>query len=830
MSQLRFAFRSLLKTPVVTTVAVLSVALGIGANVAIFSIFNQTLLRPMPVPEPDRLINLVAPGPRSGSVSCGGAGSCDSVFSYPMFRDLERVQTVFTGIAAHNAFGANIAYGDISEGGDGALVSGSYFPVLRLAPQLGRLLGPDDERERGGGYVAVLSDDYWRRRFGARRDVLDQTLIVNGQALTIVGVAPRGFHGTTIGSQYLVFVPISMREVIIPRWKGLDNRRSYWTYLFARLKPGIPIEQARATFNGQFRSIHTQVDLPLQQGMRPSLLAQFREMQMQLEPGGRGQSELPGEARQPLTLLFAVTMIVLLICCANVANLLLGRAAGRATEMAVRLSIGAGRRHIVGQLLTESVLLAVMGGAGGLLVARWALNAMAGMLPGAGDNLSLELDAEMMILALGLSLATGLLFGLFPAVHSTRPNLVTALKANAGQPSGAKAAARFRITLATAQIALSMALLISAGLFTKSLSNITRVDLGLKTEKLIVFGVAPALNGYTPQRTREIFERIEDRVAALPGVTGVTASTPRLVAGDNYGSNFTVQGFAAGPETDTHSMYTYVGPDYLRTLGIPLLSGRELVRTDSLDTPKVAIVNEAFVRKFNLGRDAVGKRMRRGGGKDLDIEIVGVARNATYSEVKGEPTPVVTFPYRQDPNIGSTSFYVRTSGSDEDLLAAIPRVVREIDATLPIADLQRMSMQVNENVSLDRFVTSMSAAFASLATLLAALGLYGVLAYTVTQRTREFGLRMALGADATNVRRLVLRQVGLMTCVGAAIGLASAFALGRAAESLLFQMSARDPMVFAGATIVLVAVALCAGLIPAQRAARVDPMTALRYE
>jgi predicted permease len=830
MSQVRFAIRSLMKTPIVTAIAVLSVALGIGANVAIFSIFNQTLLRPMPVPESERLVNLVAPGPRSGSVSCGGAGNCDSVFSYPMFRDLERVQTVFTGIAAHNAFGANIAYGGTSEGGDGALVSGSYFPVLRLAPQLGRLLGPDDERERGGGYVAVLSDDYWRRRFGARPDVLDQTLIVNGQALTIVGVAPRGFHGTTIGSQYLVFVPISMRELMIPRWKGLDNRRSYWSYLFARLKPGITVEQARATFNAQFRSIHTQVDLPLQQGMRPSLLAQFRDMQMQLEPGARGQSELPGEARQPLTLLLAVTMIVLLICCANVANLLLGRAAGRSTEMAVRLSIGAGRRHIVGQLLTESVLLAVMGGAGGLLVARWTLSAMAGMLPGDGDNLSLELDAEMMIVALGLSLATGLLFGLFPAVHSTRPNLVTALKANAGQPSGAKAAARFRITLATAQIALSMALLISAGLFTKSLSNITRVDLGLKTEKLIVFGVAPALNGYTPQRAREIFERIEDRVAALPGVTGVTASTIRLVAGDNHRSNFTVQGFAAGPEIDTHSMYTYVGPDYLRTLGIPLLSGRELVRTDSLGTPKVAVVNEAFVKKFNLGRDAVGKRMRRGGGQELDIEIVGVSRNSTYSEVKGEPLPVVAFPYRQDENVGSLHFYVRTSGSDDDLLAAVPRLVREIDPTLPIADLRKMSVQVLDNVSLDRFVTSMSAAFASLATLLAALGLYGVLAYTVTQRTREFGLRMALGADAANVRRLVLRQVGLMTCVGAAIGLASALALGRAAESLLFQMSPRDPIVFAGATIVLIGVALCAGLIPAQRAARVDPMTALRYE
>ena len=304
----------------------------------------------------------------------------------------------------------------------------------------------------------------------------------------------------------------------------------------------------------------------------------------------------------------------------------------------------------------------------------------------------------------------------------------------------------------------------------------------------------------------------------------------RLAAGDAWGGSFTVQGFPAGPDTDTQAMYTYVGADYLRTLGVPLLSGREITSGDTFNTPKVAVVNEAFVKKFNLGRDAVGKRMKRGRGGELDTEIVGVAGNTTYNDVKGEVWPLAAFAYRQDKNIGSTNFYVRTSGSDDDLIAAIPRVVREIDPTLPVADVQTMSTQVLENVSLDRFVTTMSAAFAALATLLAALGLYGVLAYTVTQRTREFGLRMALGADSTNVRRLVLRQVGLMTAVGAAIGLASALALGRAAESLLFRMNARDPYVFVAATLALAAVALCAGLIPAQRAASVDPMTALRYE
>ena len=553
--------------------------------------------------------------------------------------------------------------------------------------------------------------------------------------------------------------------------------------------------------NAQFRRIIADVDAPLQK-LSPTRMAEFRAMEMRLEPGYRGQSLLPGESRQPLTLLFGVTAIVLLICCANVANLMLGRAASRSTEVAVRLSIGAGRRHIVGQLLTESVLLAAIGGLAGLLVARWTLAGMAALLPeGTGENLSVQLDLEMLLFAVALSLVTGLLFGLFPAIHSTRPNLMSVLKANAGQPSGARAAARFRITLATAQIALSMALLVAAGLFTKSLSNITHVDLGLKTEKLVVFGVAPALNGYSPARTHEIFERLEDRFALLPGVTGVTSSMIRVAGGDNWGSNFTVQGFVAGPDTDTHAMYNYVGPEYLQTLGIPLLSGREIARTDDLGTPKVAVVNEAFVKKFNLGRDAAGTRMRRSGGPgELNIEIVGVARNSTYSEVKGEPTPVVMFPYRQDENVGWTHFYVRTSGSDDDLLAAIPRVVREIDPTLPIADPLKMSVQVLENVSLDRFITSMSAAFATLATLLAALGLYGVLAYTVTQRTREFGLRMALGADAAHVRTIVLRQVGLMTLVGAGIGLASALALGRAAESLLFQMNARDPLVFTAAT------------------------------
>jgi predicted permease len=829
---MKFAFRSLLKTPIVTTVAVLSVALGIGANVAIFSIFNQTLLRPLPVQNPDRLVNLVAPGPRGGSVSCGSAGTCDSIFSYPMFRDLERVQTVFTGIAAHRDFGAAVAYGNASEGGDAALVSGSYFSVLGLTPHLGRLLGPEDDRQPGSGHVAVLNYDYWQRRFGARSDVIGQTVRVNGQPMAIVGVAPQGFHSTTLGERPRLYVPISMREDVVPRWKGLADRRSYWAYLFARLKPGVSEEQARTIFNGQYRSIHTAVDVPLQQGMSPASLERFRNMEMRLAPGAQGQSRAPEEVGGPLTLLFGVTAFVLVICCANVANLLLGRAASRATEMAVRLSIGAGRRHIVAQLLTESMLLAIAGGLAGLVVARWTLGAMRVLLPGAGDSMSWHIDSEMVLFAAAVSVATGVLFGLFPAIHITRPNLVTALKANAGQPSGAKAAARFRATLATAQIALSMTLLISAGLFAKSLLNVARVDLGLETEQLVVFGVSPAMNGHSVERVRQVLDAVQDELRAYPGVVGVTTSRVRLISGSASQSDFRLQGVTYGPEDNDSSYYNYVGTDYLRTLGIPLVAGREFVPGDLVGTPKVAIVNKVFVERNKLGGDAIGRRLQRMGRSDgFDIEIVGVAGNSAYDDVKkDEQSPLVLMPYRQDPDLAGANVYVRTSGSQQDLLAAIPRVVRNLDPLLPVDNPRTMTAQVVENVALDRLVTTMSAAFAVLATLLAALGLYGVLAYTVSQRTREFGLRMALGAEGKTVRRLVLRQVGSMTAIGAIIGVALAAGLSRVAESLLFQMNARDPLVFTGAAVTLAAVALLAGLIPAQRAARVDPMTALRYE
>ena len=835
MPNLTFALRTLFKTPFVTLVAIVSLALGIGANAAIFSIFDQLLLRSLPVQDASGLVNLSSPGPKPGSQSCNTAGDCDTVFSYPMFRDLEKVQTVFTGIASHRIFGANLSYAQQTINGQGLLVSGSYFPVLGVRPALGRLIGPGDDAAPGESHVVVLGHAYWQRQFAADPNVLNQSMLVNGQTMTIVGVAARGFEGTTLGVKPKVYVPISMRELMNPGWKGLDNRRSYWAYLFARLKPGISIEQARASLNTQYHAIVNDVEASLQKGMSEQTLARFRAKQVVLAPGGHGQSNVTREAKAPLNLLFGVTGFVLLIACANIANLLLARSAARAGEMAVRLSIGASRRQLIVQLLTESCLLALLGGVASLFVARWTLDLILSLMPQeAVDTIGTALEPSMLIFTAALTFGTGLLFGLFPALHSTRPDLVSSLKGQAGQPSGARAAARFRTSLATVQIALSMALLVAAGLFTKSLFNVSRVDLGLKVDNVITFGVSPALNGYTAERTADFFARLEEELTAIPGVTGVTDSLVALIAGNNWGNDVMVEGFQAGPDTDTGSRYNEVGPDYFRTFGIPLIAGREFTRADAKGAPKVAIVNEAFAKKFNLGRDAVGRHIgnRGGSNNELDTEIVGLAQTAKYSDVKRDIPPLFFRPYRQGDTaqIGSISFYVRTASDPNALLSSVPKVVARLDPNLPVEDLRTMPQQVRENVFLDRFISVLSAAFASLATLLAAVGLYGVLAYTVSQRTREIGLRMALGAAPARVRRMVLRQVGLMTIVGGIVGLAAAVALARLAQSLLFRMQGSDPLVLIGSAVGLTLVALGAGFIPAHRASQVDPMRALRYE
>ena len=832
MRNIRFAFRTLFKAPFVTAVAIISLALGIGANTAIFSVFDQMLLRPLPVSDPVTLVNLGAPGPKPGSQSSNNSGNSDATFSYPMFRDLEKVQTVFSGLAAHRIFGANLSFQGQTENQDAAMVSGTYFSVLGLSPAAGRLLGPADDQAIGQSAVVVLAYDYWRDKFGARADALNGTMIINGTPMQIVGVAPAGFTGTTLGSQPKVFVPITMRGQMEVTFKGFDRRNSYWAYLFARLKPGVSIDTARTALNQQYSAIVNNVEAPLQTGLSPATLARFKAKPLTLEPGQRGQSAVHREAGLPIKILFGVTGVVLLIACANIANLLLARSASRSAEMAVRLSIGANRGHLIRQLLTEACLLGLMGGIAGLLVAKWTLVLLTLQLPSeAAATINTTLDWKVMAFAAALSLGTGVLFGLFPALHSTRPDLAITLKNQAGQPAGARSAAMFRFALVTAQITLSTALLAAAGLFAKSLYNIAQVDLGIGVEQLATFEISPRMNGYTPERSRLFFGQLEESLASLPGVTGVGAALVPLIAGDNWSNNVTVEGFKAGPDTDTNSQFNAVSPGFFQTVGIPLLAGREFTAGDVVGAPKVAIVNEAFAKKFNMGRNVVGKRFALGSGDvKLDTEIVGLVRNSAYSDAKRTDLPVFYQPYRQDPSIGDITFYVKSRNLPEQILSLLTPVVRAHDANLPISNLRTMTQQVTERTGQDRAIGTMAAAFAGVATLLAAIGLYGVLAYTVSRRTREFGLRMALGAQPGRVRAMVLRQVGWMTLTGGVIGIGLACAIGWSAQALLFGLQGWDPIVMVAAFVVLAIVAFGAGLVPALRASRIDPMRALRWQ
>jgi putative ABC transport system permease protein len=833
MFNLKLALRTLSKTPFVTVIAALSLALGIGANTAIFSMFDLILRRPLPVHQPERLVNLAAPGPKPGSQSCNQAGDCEAVFSYPMLQDLQKSnQQVFSGIAAHRIFGANAAFETQTLNGQGMLVTGSYFPVLGVQPALGRLIGPADDETLDGHFVTVLAHGFWETRLGADPSVINKTMVINGKQMTIIGVAPKEFEGTTLGSKPLFYVPMSMRVAMGQGSKtGMTNRANYWAYAFARLKPGVSIQQAKSAINAVYRPIINEVEAPLQKGMSDQTMAKFRVKELDVTDGRRGQSDVQKEAMTPLILLFCITAIVLLIACANIANLLLARAANREMEMAVRLSLGATRAQLLRQLLTESVLLAVIGGAASLFVAHGTLKLVSSLLPGEiAAAMGFKISWVAVAFAGGVSVLTGLAFGLFPAIHSTRPDLVTAMRNSSGKLAGGRAASRFRTSLATAQIALSMALLISAGLFVKSLANVSRVDLGVKIDKVVTFAISPYLSGYDSTRAKVLFARVEDELATLPGVNGVTASMVPLLAGSNWGNDVSVQGFKKDADTDDGSRFNEIGPNYFKTLGVGILAGREFTAADAEGRPKVAVVNEAFAKKFGLGRDAVGKRMAEGDTAVLDIEIVGLVQNAKYARVKQDIPPLYFTPYRQDRSVGFMNFYARTSGDPTQLLRAIPALMRRLDPTLPVEDLKTMPQQVKENIFLDRMISILSASFALVATLLAAIGLYGVLAYSVAQRTREIGVRMALGASSGKVRAMILRQVGIMTLIGGAIGIAGALALGKGAKSLLFEIKGHDPFVLIASALLLVLVSLVSGYVPARRASKVDPMQALRYE
>ncbi|HEY6338233.1 MAG TPA: ABC transporter permease [Candidatus Sulfotelmatobacter sp.] len=829
----KYGIRTLVKNPGFTVVAMLTLALGIGANTAIFSLTDQVLLRVLPVQDPNQLVVVRAEGWKTGHISSDSDDSTS--FSYPEYKDIRDGVPGFSGLLARYGLALNVAANRATERASGELVSGNYFQVLRVNPTLGRVFSPDDEGAPGANPVAVLSYGYWTRRFGKDPEVLNKPVTVNGSLLTVVGVAQAGFSGVQMGRDTDMFIPMSMKAQMTPGWAGLDARNDAWLNIIGRLQPGFTAQKAQVAVAPTFRAIE-ESELPiLKISPGSKQAAKFLDRRLVLDTGAHGRPIFQSNAETPLHVLLTMVALILLIACANLASLLVARGDARQREMALRLALGAGRGTLVRQLLTESFLLAVLGGIAGVVVAQWTLGALVGSLhQGAGvSGLESRLNPQLLLFALGISILTGILFGLGPALGATRTSLQTTLKDQGSSVSHSKANVHLRKWLMISQVALTSTLLASAGYFVKSLINLEHQDLGVKTDHVVQFALNPSLSRYTPQQTIALFDQVREAATALPGVRAVGVVREALFQGDDWGSNLTVEGYTPGPDEDMHVFRNSVGSDYFSAMGIPLLAGREFRDSDTATTRKVVIINETMARKYFTGRNPVGMHMVWGGHTPpvpLDIEIVGVVQNSKHDDPRDPGHPFVYQPYSQDPNVGSATFYVRTAQDPLLLAGTFRQMVQGFDSNLPVFNVKTLTEQIEESVYSDRLLTFFSLCLGLLAALLAAVGLYGVLAYMVARRTREIGIRMAIGAVPRDVVWLVLREVMTMSGIGLVIGLAVAFGLGHFIESQLYGVKASDPLVFAEATVLLGIVALLAAWLPAYKAASVNPTVALRYE
>jgi putative ABC transport system permease protein len=833
LARFRYASRALFKTPVVTAVVILSLGLGIGANTAIFSLMYQMVLRSLPVQEPERLVVLNAPGEfKSGRQSSSNAGGMDHIFSYRAFRELEKHPQGVEGVAAFRSLGSNLAFGTQTISGSTMVVSGDYFPVLGVQPVIGRLLTREDDVHGAGNPVAVLGYGYWKDRLGGRQDALNQPIRINGNVFTVVGVLPRTFTSTVLGEEPHAFVPLSFKASMTPGWDGRDNYADYWLYLFARLQRGASMQQAEAALNTVYSGI-VEDHAKTIRDRDAKFIDRYRQSRLKLIDGYQGQSTMREQSKVPLFTLMAATGLVLLIAMANAANLLLARSAQRRKELAIRASLGASRGELMIQSLTEALLLSVAGGVAGIIIAQWTVSvliARIGGQDGPSYAIAAQLDWPVLLFSALVAIAIGLLFGLYPAWDAARTQPGTTLKEAASHTTGGQGSARVRKVLVGAQVMISAVLLIPTGLFLKSLVNLLHVDLGLRTENVITFGIAPELNGYKPEQSRTAFTRMEEELAAIPGVRSVTAAMVPFIAGSNWGNSLTVEGYATGPDSDSHSNFNIVGAGFLSKMGIPLMAGREFTDADVQGGPKVAVVNESFARHFFGDKNPIGRKFTQGWGDvKPDIEIVGVMKDAKYASVKQITPKMYYVPWKQR-DIGEMSFYVRTALPTSQIMPQIRRVIGGIDRDLPLEGLRTLDDQVALNIRADRMVLELAGAFAIVATLLAMLGLYGVMAYSVTRRTREFGIRLALGSGPGRIRVMVMRELLFILAGGLALGVPAALALSRFTESQLFGVKSFDAGVLLIAVAALLVASLAAAYLPARRATRVNPTEALRYE
>jgi predicted permease len=834
---LRYALRMLAKSPGFTAIAVGSLALGIGANTAIFSIASHALLDRLNVPhsrdlrlfawrsKPDGVV-----GSTWGDSDSGPEGDWSTSFSYPVYQILRRENRSLEDIFAFKDAGRmNVTVDGQAEVVQSELVSGNYFQQMEIGPQLGRLIGPEDDAKPGVSPVVVIGDAWWSRRFGRSPSAIGKTIVVNLVPMTIVGVSPPGFTGAkSVQTSPEIFAPLAMEpEIVTSFWKGslLENQKVWWMLMMARTKPGVPEAAAQAQLSTLLHSAVVATMQPKAGQPIPWLV---------LEDGSRGMNESAKMLAQPLYALLAMTGLVLLLACANMANLLLARATARQREMSVRLALGAGRSRILRQVLTESILLALCGGALGLLVAylgQYALAQLTADPAGDASAMQVPFSWDVFIFNFALSLLTGILFGIAPAIQATRTQVRSSLQDHASTTTRRRRGYAGK-TIAGFQVAISMLLVAGAGIFLRTLINLNRIDPGFDTHNLTLFSIDPPQSRYPQSRKPDVYGQVEQRLAAIPGVDSVSAMTITLLSNGAIQEEFVPIG--RKESVGKAEFNVAVGDAYFSTMRIPMVAGRPFNAHDTADSLKVAVINEALAKKEWPGENPIGRTFYTTDADDHKVifQVVGICADTRYRNLRSDVAPVFYLSYRQapDPPPGGISFAVRADVPKAGLLPSLRAAVQGVDRDLPLVDVRTQREQIDEITTNERMFADLTGGFGVLALVLACIGIYGVMAYSVSQRTNEIGIRMALGAPRQRVLRMVLGEASWMAILGVVAGVAGALALSRLIASMLFGLKPYDPLTFSGSAVLLLLVGLAASWIPARRAAHVDPMRALRHE
>ena len=823
---LHYAGRMLARSPRFTAVTILTLALGIGANTGLFSLVNSVLLANLPVRNPEELVVVKYTDSRSQAA--------EEDFSYPMYKALREQNSILASVLTRSGVDFNASYGGQSERAVGEMVSGNYFETLGVQPFLGRLISPEDDRTPGAHPVAVLSYGYWQRRFGGDPAIVGKDLILNNTLIRVIGVTPPRFYGTEIARNPDIRVPMMMATVFRPvPANRLENPRHRWLTVMARRKPEVSVAQAQASLDILYHQV-LQAEL---NELGPGVNAHDRERalasRIQLEPGNQGFAHLRGEIERPLLLMLCVAGIVLLVACANLANLLLARNAKRKQEIFVRLAIGAGRGRLIRQWLTESLLLSALGGCAGIVVAYWVKTALVGFLPADfSANLHAPMDLRVLTFALLASLLTGLLFGLGPALQLSQTGVSLALRDDSPSVASGERLFSLRSALVFLQVALSLPLLIGAGLFVHSLRNLRGVNTGFVKENVFLATLNPALNAYPQEKIKSLYDDLLARVRALPGVRAASLTTSSVISGGWDQERVKVEGYQPGPDENVSPNAAVISPGYFATLGVPFLQGRDFTEQDSARRPKVVIVNETMAHYFFGNKNPLGKKIGTDDDPKAppDREIIGVVKDAKYVRVSEAPRRHFYAPMAQEPRLFDMTLQVRTSGDPEKIGDLVRTQVHDSDPNLPLYATTTLEIQIDDSLTQERLLTWLSSLFGLLATLLASLGLSSVVAFSVARRTREIGIRMALGAQSGDILRSVASRMALLVSTGMAVGLVAAYGLSRLLATMLYEVRSADPLAFAGACVLLGVVAGLAAYLPAQRATQVDPVVALRYE